>query len=139
MSPRRLPGGADKTESDPDPRRRALVAGGVWAAAAALALPGWHNPAGATPCAALGIDLGALRAIAAFYRREYGDQAAVLRLYRAYRRCAEPARGAELVRWLERGRAEDFAAGRVVVLSGWVLARSEARVCAMLAMIASRR
>jgi hypothetical protein len=61
----------------------------------------------------------------------------VHRLFREYCRCAAPSRRAELALWLERHRAEDLAAGRVVVIAGWVLARSEARLCAMLAMAAA--
>jgi hypothetical protein len=34
---------------------------------------------------------------------------------------------------LERSAEEDFRAGRIVILNGWVVARTEARACALLA------
>ena len=35
---------------------------------------------------------------------------------------------------LERSAEEDFRAGRIVILSGWVVARTEGRACALLAL-----
>ena len=41
----------------------------------------------------------------------------------------------QIARRLRRAETDDFAAGRVVELSGWVLSRSEARLCALAALV----
>jgi hypothetical protein len=120
--------------------RRALVA----AALAALAPWSGSRLAQAATQASPALpaafaDIDALRTVAQAYRRAHGDDPAVPRLYRAYCRCDAATRDVELGRWLERSSADDLAAGRVVVLSGWVLTPSEARLCAMLSLLGAPR
>lgn len=47
-----------------------------------------------------------------------------------------PAARGDLRRALARCRVADFAAGRTVAVDGWILARSEARLCAAVALAA---
>ncbi len=47
---------------------------------------------------------------------------------------AARARRPSFTAWLERRRRQDFACGAVVVVDGWVLARIEARACALMAL-----
>lgn len=122
--------------------RRRFVSGGVCAAIAAISP--FPFEAGARAPGGLGsrdlaAGVAAMRDIAVAYLREHHDWAAIIRLRRAFLRVPPAARPEWLAQWLHRGRSADFASGRVVTLSGWVLARSEVRLCALLAFLGGRR
>jgi hypothetical protein len=65
------------------------------------------------------------------------------RLYRALfgfdlDSCSSRVDGGELLRRIRNRRAADFRHGKLVVLDGWLLARTEARVFALAAIGAAR-
>jgi hypothetical protein len=53
----------------------------------------------------------------------------------AHRWGLETTDAATLRPWLCTKRQQDFAAGRVVVLHGWMLSVSEARLCGLIALL----
>jgi hypothetical protein len=124
-------------------RRSFFSGGGALALAAAASFSAWprcaHALSGLTGRTAVLGEAEALRAVAAAYHREHDDRTAVLRLYEAYARLPASTRDGALLRWFARNRAADLAAGRVVLLSGWMIARSEARLCAVLALASERQ
>jgi hypothetical protein len=80
-------------------------------------------------------DRDAVRKIGGLYRRAHPmeDDAGVLHrvlMQKLPRSSSEPLLKAHL----DRAIREDFAAGRTVQLDGWVLARTEARQCALYAI-----
>lgn len=117
--------------------RRRFVSGGVCTAIAAISPFPFEAEArapGENGTRDLAAGVAAMRDIAIAYLREHRDWAAILRLRRAFLRVPPAARSEWLAQWLHRGRSADFASGRVVTLSGWVLARSEIRLCVLLAL-----
>lgn len=72
----------------------------------------------------------------ALYREEADAAVLVARVAgnaRNYLRLADAAPG-ELRALLGRQQRQDFAAGRTVTLDGWILSRTEARLCALVAL-----
>jgi hypothetical protein len=105
-------------------RRRRLLAG-----AALLGACAPIGRAGATLLLAApdADDLAAARAIAAAYCRRYPqDLAAIGAIERHF---AGDSR--LLAAWAAAARAEDLAKGEVVLVEGWIMARSEARWCVL--------
>lgn len=113
----------------------------VVAAAAAIGRPAFAWP-GPAPEAAPGIDPGfAFRrpgsaiAIGRRYLKRYPDDTASRALASDLRRVG--AGDPEAARRALRARVrQDFARGDTVMIEGWVLARSECRACAALALAA---
>jgi hypothetical protein len=121
---------------------------GVSAAAivAALSFRGVREPGAAEARAASLAALDALfasvdsvRRVGAAYRRQYGDERGISALHRRlFGHAVRPGR-AELAGWLRLQRANDLAEDDVVIVAGWLLARSEARLCAAVARAATPR
>ncbi len=114
-----------RTHRAPD-RRGLLVAGA--ASLAGLAAGTLAPPPGVL--ASLVRDPRAAAPIAAAYLRQVPDAAGRLGALRDRLAGLDPA-GARA--WLAAARRDDFAAGEVLVLDGWVLARAEAELLALAA------
>jgi hypothetical protein len=119
------------------PDRRGLLAAGV-ASLAGLALGASTTPGGAAAVArdALAVlvpDPGAGAGVAAAYLRRVPDAPARLRALRD--RLAGLGTPGDARAWLAAARRDDFAAGEVLVLDGWVLARAEAELLALAAAL----
>ena len=48
---------------------------------------------------------------------------------------SQDLRGKDLATWLRRRQIDDFAAGHTVELNGWILSETEARLCALAALL----
>lgn len=79
-------------------------------------------------------DLEAARSLGRHYLASYPDETIGVRLWAQEldRECRRWGTAERLRRALLEGRERDFRGGLVVVVQGWVLARIEARVCALL-------
>jgi len=125
--------------------RREILARGVGAVGAVGAIGAalaWA-PAAAAPAPA---ELAAVRAALSTALAELHDPARLGRSYlaarpfEADRAALARALGAvgacapKIASRLELRRRRDFARGEIIVVEGWVLARSEARACALLAL-----
>jgi hypothetical protein len=79
-------------------------------------------------------ELDTVRRIAMLYRRDHDDAAAIRHLHARGRACPAGLRRPALVQWLAGPHRADLEAGRMVVIAGWILTRSEARLCSVLAV-----
>lgn len=118
--------------------RRPLLAATA-AAAGAAAFAASPSSAVADPrrgaLAALVGDAAAAAPLVRAYLARVPDAPDRLRALAARLAAGPAARGAEELRaWLAAARRDDFAAGDVLVLEGWVLARSEAELLALAAL-----
>jgi hypothetical protein len=73
------------------------------------------------------------RVVGAAYLRLVREEADVEQLAALLEAELGEAEGAALERRLAAQQRADFGAGRTVVVEGWILSRTEARVCALLA------
>ena len=116
------------------PDRRGLLAGvAAGLAVGALATPGGGAAAARDALALLVPDPGAGAGIAAAYLRRVPD--APTRLGALRDRLAGLDHPGDARAWLAAARRDDFAAGEVLVLDGWVLARAEAELLALAATV----
>jgi hypothetical protein len=121
--------------------RRTLLRSGLIAALALLAGPlAPRRAAAAGPAARLvGIfrEPASARAIGRAYLRQAPEEADAARLLALIHPgdCAALS-ASELRRAVAARQRADFAAGRTVLLDGWVLSRTEARLCALAAVTA---
>jgi hypothetical protein len=114
------------------PRRRDMLQ-----IIAALGLLAASFPLGAATTARGGGPLGdaePLRRLGVAYLREHAGEADRRWLSRHLFGGAVPRDAAALMRRIAEQRARDLAEGDIVTVQGWLLARSEARLCALLAM-----
>jgi hypothetical protein len=128
-----IDGDQPMTTRPASPDRRGLLAG----AAAGLAVGALATPGGAATArdtlALLVPDPGAAAGIAAAYLRRVPDAPARLGALRD--RLAGLDHPGDARAWLAAARRDDFAAGEVLVLDGWVLARAEAELLALAAAL----
>ena len=69
------------------------------------------------------------------YLSLYPEEADVDRLWTALVGSSAPARTDELKMRLAQLRQRDFEDGEIAIVDGWILARTEARACALLALV----
>ena len=69
------------------------------------------------------------------YLSLYPEEADVDRLWTALVGSPAPARTDELKMRLAQLRQRDFEDGEIAIVDGWILARTEARACALLALV----
>lgn len=86
--------------------------------------------------------LGASRAVVGrAYLEVYPDEASVARLVELIGvpadELASATDGTAALPWFRQRIAEDFRTGRTVLVRGWVLSRTEARVCALASLAAA--
>lgn len=127
--------------------RRTLMRG-VAAAAIMAAIPsrsvrdlGAAEARAASPAAvdALFASVDSVCRVGAAYRRQYGDERSVSTLHRRLFGRTVRLGQAELASWMRLQRENDLAKDDVVIVSGWLLARSEARLCAAVAQAVALR
>jgi hypothetical protein len=120
---------------------------GLAAAAAMAAMPfrsvrdlGAAEARAASPTVdALFASVDSVCRVGAAYHRQYGDERSIATLHRRlFGRTVRLGR-AELADWLRLQRESDLAKDDVVIVSGWLLARSEAQLCAAVARAAALR
>ena len=75
-------------------------------------------------------DPGALRAVGALYLRRHPEEAVPVRLLMHQSAMGRIGAQDALARMIAERRRVDLEREDVVVVAGWVLARSEARLCA---------
>jgi hypothetical protein len=120
------------------PRRRFLLGLGLGVMAATLAATGWAKPTWMRRAVVQELigDLKGVRAIGARYLAlapEERDAARLARLlFAGIAEARRPFAGVDaLRRAIGAHRERDFAAGDTVLVDGWILARTEARLCAL--------
>jgi hypothetical protein len=121
--------------------RRELLRQALFAVAAAAApLPAASRGQDSTlaTVAALFTSIAEVRRVGAAYRRQYDDEPHIRELHRHLFESLDALDPADLAGWIADRREEDLASGDTVVVSGWLLARSEARLCAAVAVAAAR-
>jgi hypothetical protein len=77
----------------------------------------------------------ASKAIGHKYLAKYRDEASVDYLWRMIRGSSTLSPPGDLKTHLRRLREKNFEDGEIVILDGWILARTEARACALVALI----
>jgi hypothetical protein len=82
-------------------------------------------------------NIASVCAVGAAYRCAYDDEAGVLDLHRRLFSGADGLSGGDFADWVRTQRGIDLARNDVVLIAGWLLARSEARICAAVAVAAS--
>jgi hypothetical protein len=121
---------------------------GVAAAAIVVAIPfrtvrdpGTDEARAASPAAvdALFANVDSVCRVGVAYRRQYGDARGVSTLHRRLFGRTVRLDQAELAGWMRLQRENDLAMDDVVIVSGWLLARSEARLCAAVAQAVALR
>lgn len=137
--------GAEKGEwtrpagGTPAPRslvRRQLLGQALAVLCAGIGLGAWWPPGGGTGLGALFADAASARRVGALYLRDHPDEAGARRLGELLfgGGAPPPALGS----WLRERRSHDFAAADVVFVAGWLLSRSEARLCALSSLLGPR-
>jgi hypothetical protein len=79
-------------------------------------------------------DLEAVRSVGACYLRLHAEEANCARLHELLFASAGLPPRARVAGWMSDRRALEFADEDVVVVAGWILGRSEARLCALATM-----
>lgn len=82
-------------------------------------------------------DQGLTRDLGRQYRRAFPQENSSVRLTGILRRSAAGEDGSDVSTKLKSRVQRDFAQGRTVVLDGWILARTEARQCALFSLLQS--
>lgn len=82
-------------------------------------------------------DHGHTRRLGRRYRRAFPEENSSTVLTKILRRSAAEEEGLDLSMQLKVCIQRDFAEGRTVLLDGWVLARTEARQCALFSLLHS--
>jgi hypothetical protein len=77
----------------------------------------------------------ASKAIGHKYLTKYCDEASAEYLWRMIRGSSTLSSPGDLKTHLRRLREKNFEEGEIVILDGWILARIEARACALVALI----
>ncbi len=124
-------------------RRQFLEIGGT--SALALPLAGSIAWIGSSPRPALGrpamlsrvADQSLTRDLGRQYRRAFPEEDSTAALTEILMRSTAGEDGSDLPARLQARVQRDFAGGRTLVLDGWVLARTEARQCALFSLLHS--
>jgi len=80
-------------------------------------------------------DLEAAAAVGAAYLRKYPDHASRAALVRLLALPDEPLTAAQIAVAIERRIRSDFASQRTLLLERWLLSRTEAAICGLIALV----
>jgi hypothetical protein len=127
-----------RLDAHPTTRRSLLLSGGCWLLVAGC--PSRPTLAARDALAELlrGMfsDPGAARSIGALYLRRHPQEAGRGQLCRALWGESLPRTRTALAGSLAAQRGRELTAGELTIIEGWLMTRSEARLCALIAMTA---